>query len=143
CPSETIGAAGPGSDAGERRSPVADIDLIIEYAAIDAHQQNILVKAQAKIGLADGSLGRGIPVCFYINGHLCVEIPTNNQGIAELDNGLTPRFFRAGENELVVRLRDSAKTALGTFELLTNSSIGRCQSWSVDEYGGNIVYHDD
>jgi zinc-ribbon domain len=121
-PSGQVSQGGSPSLPG-KASVVADLDLVLHRAIIDAHARKVLIHAEARVGLADGSCAPGIAVTFYVNGNRCSEVQTDGDGRAVLDGAVTPDFCEKGSNELVVRLGNSAKTRAVSFNLLEWTSI--------------------
>jgi hypothetical protein len=96
---------------------------MLHRSTIDAHAKKILVHAEGRVGLTDGSCVPGIAVTFYINGKPCSEVLTDEVGRAVLDTGISPDFCSPGTNELVTRVGNSAKTRTAHFELHERSWI--------------------
>ncbi len=94
---------------------LSDVTLTVYSATWNAERQVVRLHAEATTAFSDGTAGEGVLVGFFLNGRKLTELPTDDFGLALVEQEFPAEQFIAGQNTLVLRVKGFARQVTQTF----------------------------
>lgn len=97
---------------------ISNLTLTVDHLAIDGDAREVFLEAEAQISVAAGTPS-GVMVSLLVNGHSCMQIPTDDHGTVFVRGNFSPDFFLPANNVIEARTAHCPKRAKYHADLLS------------------------
>ena len=102
---------------------LSDVTLTVHGATWNAERSVVRMHAEATTAFSDGTTGEGVRVGFFLNGRKLTELPTDDFGLALVEQEFPAEQFIPGQNTLVLRVKGFACHGTQTFSAEPSSGL--------------------